>query len=119
MSELAAARFQAFRGAGDALLWAQQRPQPSIKANGRAGAIAAQMRITEGGAGDGEGALSIVAWAGYIERGETDKAFEWLEAALERRIELLGRRIDRPAQLGDHRLGVEAGQRQARPGWVE
>lgn len=28
--------------------------------------------------GPGEGALSIVAWAGYIERGETDKNFDWV-----------------------------------------
>ena len=28
--------------------------------------------------GDGEGALSIVAWAGYIERGETDAAYDWV-----------------------------------------
>jgi len=28
--------------------------------------------------GEGEGALSIVAWAGYIERGETDAAFDWV-----------------------------------------
>jgi putative spermidine/putrescine transport system substrate-binding protein len=28
--------------------------------------------------GDGEGALSIVAWAGYIERGETDPAYDWV-----------------------------------------
>jgi putative spermidine/putrescine transport system substrate-binding protein len=28
--------------------------------------------------GNGEGALSIVAWAGYIERGETDKAYDWV-----------------------------------------
>ena len=28
--------------------------------------------------GDGEGALNIVAWPGYIERGETDKAFDWV-----------------------------------------
>lgn len=28
--------------------------------------------------GDGEGAVSIVAWAGYIERGETDPAFDWV-----------------------------------------
>ncbi len=26
----------------------------------------------------GEGALSIVAWAGYIERGETDKNYDWV-----------------------------------------
>ena len=28
--------------------------------------------------GKGEGALSIVAWAGYIERGETDPAYDWV-----------------------------------------
>jgi putative spermidine/putrescine transport system substrate-binding protein len=33
-------------------------------------------QVTEIGAP--EGALSIVAWAGYIERGETDPAFDWV-----------------------------------------
>jgi putative spermidine/putrescine transport system substrate-binding protein len=28
--------------------------------------------------GDGEGKVVIVAWAGYIERGETDAAFDWV-----------------------------------------
>ncbi len=28
--------------------------------------------------GEGEGEVSIVAWAGYIERGETDAAFDWV-----------------------------------------
>lgn len=28
--------------------------------------------------GDGEGELSIVAWPGYVERGETDKAYDWV-----------------------------------------
>ena len=28
--------------------------------------------------GKSEGEVSIVAWAGYIERGETDKAFDWV-----------------------------------------
>ena len=28
--------------------------------------------------GEGEGELSIIAWAGYIERGETDKNFDWV-----------------------------------------
>ena len=28
--------------------------------------------------GQGEGAVSIVAWAGYIERGELDKSFNWV-----------------------------------------
>ncbi len=30
--------------------------------------------------GKGEGAVSIVAWAGYIERGETDKSYDWVTA---------------------------------------
>ena len=28
--------------------------------------------------GEGEGQVDIVAWPGYIERGETDKAFDWV-----------------------------------------
>jgi len=36
----------------------------------------AQEPLKELGAGEGE--LSIVAWAGYIERGETDKAYDWV-----------------------------------------
>src|SRR2546422_464391 len=28
--------------------------------------------------GPGEGAVSIVAWAGYIERGETDRSYDWV-----------------------------------------
>src|SRR2546422_10051933 len=28
--------------------------------------------------GKGEGALSIIAWAGYIGRGETDKNYDWV-----------------------------------------
>jgi putative spermidine/putrescine transport system substrate-binding protein len=30
--------------------------------------------------GPGEGELNIVAWAGYIERGETDPAYDWVTA---------------------------------------
>jgi putative spermidine/putrescine transport system substrate-binding protein len=30
--------------------------------------------------GPGEGQVDIVAWAGYIERGETDKAYDWVTA---------------------------------------
>lgn len=30
--------------------------------------------------GEAEGEVSIVAWPGYIERGETDKAFDWVTA---------------------------------------
>ena len=33
--------------------------------------------------GDGEGQLNIVAWAGYIERGETDKAVQAFKTAAE------------------------------------
>ena len=40
------------------------------------GAAAAQAQMTE--VGEGEGAVSIVAWAGYIERGETDPAYDWV-----------------------------------------
>jgi putative spermidine/putrescine transport system substrate-binding protein len=32
--------------------------------------------ITE--VGDGEGEVSIIAWAGYIERGETDENYDWV-----------------------------------------
>jgi len=28
--------------------------------------------------GEGEGALSVIAWPGYLERGETDKAYDWV-----------------------------------------
>jgi putative spermidine/putrescine transport system substrate-binding protein len=41
-------------------------------------ATAAQAQVTE--IGEGEGELSIVAWAGYIERGETDPNFDWVTA---------------------------------------
>ena len=30
--------------------------------------------------GKGEGQLNIIAWAGYIERGETDKNYDWTTA---------------------------------------
>lgn len=39
-------------------------------------ALAQEGMVTE--IGEGEGELSIVAWAGYIERGETDPAFDWV-----------------------------------------
>jgi len=41
-----------------------------------AGQASAQAMLTE--IGPGEGQVDIVAWAGYIERGETDKAFDWV-----------------------------------------
>ena len=39
-------------------------------------AAIAQEPLKELGAGEGE--VSIVAWAGYIERGETDKNYDWV-----------------------------------------
>jgi putative spermidine/putrescine transport system substrate-binding protein len=39
-------------------------------------AAPAQARVEK--LGKGEGALDIVAWPGYIERGETDKNFDWV-----------------------------------------
>jgi putative spermidine/putrescine transport system substrate-binding protein len=47
-----------------------------------AGGPAAAPAVVEGGArqsiGEGEGAVSIIAWAGYIERGETDANYDWV-----------------------------------------
>jgi putative spermidine/putrescine transport system substrate-binding protein len=40
------------------------------------GQVTAQEMLQSLGAGEGE--VSIVAWAGYIERGETDAAFDWV-----------------------------------------
>jgi putative spermidine/putrescine transport system substrate-binding protein len=40
------------------------------------GQVAAQEMLQALGAGEGE--VSIVAWAGYIERGETDPAYDWV-----------------------------------------
>lgn len=39
-------------------------------------ATSALAQMTE--IGEGEGQLSIVAWAGYVERGETDQSFDWV-----------------------------------------
>ncbi|HLA97981.1 MAG TPA: ABC transporter substrate-binding protein [Anaerolineales bacterium] len=42
----------------------------------------AQQEVTEGGPmqeiGEGEGQVDIIAWAGYIERGTTDSAYDWV-----------------------------------------
>jgi putative spermidine/putrescine transport system substrate-binding protein len=40
------------------------------------GQVMAQEMLQSLGAGEGE--VSIVAWAGYLERGETDPAFDWV-----------------------------------------
>jgi putative spermidine/putrescine transport system substrate-binding protein len=46
------------------------------------GSPAVATQAVEGGAqqsiGEGEGAVSIIAWAGYIERGETDPNYDWV-----------------------------------------
>ena len=39
-----------------------------------AGPVLAQMTAI----GAGEGELSIVAWPGYVERGDSDKAYDWV-----------------------------------------
>ena len=41
-----------------------------------------------------EGQVDIVAWPGYIERGETDKAYDWV-TQFESRHRLQGQRQDR------------------------
>ena len=47
----------------------------AIAASFSTNVVAAEM-LKEIGAGEGE--VSIVAWAGYIERGETDKGYDWV-----------------------------------------
>ena len=46
----------------------------AVMAMAGVGAASAQMTSL----GDGEGQLDIVAWPGYVERGETDAAFDWV-----------------------------------------
>ena len=59
--------------------------QKTPKLSGRAVVLAAALSTAAAPAlaqmtevGPGEGALSIVAWPGYIERGKTDKAYDWV-----------------------------------------
>lgn len=40
--------------------------------------LAGQTQAAPTSLGKGEGQLNIVAWAGYIERGETDKNYDWV-----------------------------------------
>ena len=42
--------------------------------------LAASLAETPTAVGDGEGEVDIVAWPGYIERGETDKNYDWVTA---------------------------------------
>ncbi|WP_138469322.1 ABC transporter substrate-binding protein [Poseidonocella sp. HB161398] len=57
---------QIFRGGASALALAAASALP----------LSAAEMLTE--LGPGEGTVSIVAWPGYIERGETDAAFDWV-----------------------------------------
>ncbi|HWJ76102.1 MAG TPA: ABC transporter substrate-binding protein [Kaistia sp.] len=41
-------------------------------------AFVGQATAQQASVGAGEGALNIVAWPGYIERGESDKAYDWV-----------------------------------------
>ena len=74
MIELRASNGLAVLSLSLSLVWAvacgptTQPPEPVAPAN--AGPIA-QL-------GPGEGAVTIIAWAGYIERGTTDKAYDWV-----------------------------------------
>ena len=54
--------------------------QPSALFTGLMTAIAAASTFAAPptALGKGEGQLNIIAWAGYIERGETDKAYDWV-----------------------------------------
>lgn len=59
-----------------ALLVGCVMPAPGAPAPSGGAAEASGGMMTE--VGEGEGEVSIVAWAGYIERGETDPAFDWV-----------------------------------------
>ena len=72
--------------------------------------------------GKGEG-VDIVAWAGYIERGETDKSYDWV-TELREGHRLQGQRQDRrhlgrdggADERGRLRSGHRLGRRQPAPG---
>jgi putative spermidine/putrescine transport system substrate-binding protein len=65
-------------------LWARTAVGSAVAAALLLGACAPAAPAAPGGPrtsiGEGEGAVSIVAWAGYIERGETDPAYDWVTA---------------------------------------
>ncbi len=68
--------------AAEATASALQAQVEAAKAEVEAAASVAQAGASDGAmmseVGEGEGAVSIVAWAGYIERGETDPAYDWV-----------------------------------------
>ena len=55
-------------------------PNSDEAAATEAAAVAATASGTMTEIGAGEGQLDIIAWAGYIERGETDPAYDWVTA---------------------------------------
>lgn len=55
---------------------AKQEAQKAEQEAQSAAGGAAKGMMTE--VGEGEGEVAIVAWAGYIERGETDKNYDWV-----------------------------------------
>jgi len=87
MTELSTRRSSAARGAAGES--AAPAPRAASKARARrlvAGTAAAALLLAQAPAradmvkeiGPGEGVVDIVAWPGYIERGETDKAYDWV-----------------------------------------
>src|SRR4029453_1671929 len=61
---------------GRNLRWSVAGAMAALVAAGSAVGIARADMLTS--VGQGEGEVAIVAWAGYIERGETDKAYDWV-----------------------------------------
>jgi putative spermidine/putrescine transport system substrate-binding protein len=71
-AELEAAQAEAAKAIEEAQ--AQAEAEPETEAAPAEAAAAGPMQEI----GEGEGEVSIVAWAGYIERGETDPAYDWV-----------------------------------------
>ena len=68
--------------------------------------------ITE--VGEGEGEVNIIAWAGYIEDGSTDEAYDWV-TSFEEETGLRGQR-DHRRHLGRDGRPDAGGRRPVRPG---
>jgi len=60
---------------GRSLRWSVLGGAAAVALGGFAVAVSADMLQS---VGQGEGQVDIVAWPGYIERGETDKAYDWV-----------------------------------------
>jgi putative spermidine/putrescine transport system substrate-binding protein len=61
---------------GRILRWSVAGAMAALVTTGQATGIARADMLTS--VGQGEGEVAIVAWAGYIERGETDKNYDWV-----------------------------------------